>query len=142
VNLLPGWTSLISRRGKSLPRKGTAGRAQNKLARRWWIDPSRWDHRDSRRSTSRPVHGRFAEVLAVEDVIGVSFDHVERLVHASFNGSIHLRVPLSAQLLRGLQPEFVSGGISTIDFKPEGTMLSSLVWEDSPALLIWAILEE
>jgi hypothetical protein len=83
-----------------------------------------------------------ADVLAVEDATGESSDHFECLVHASFNGSIHLRVPLSAQLLRGLQPEFVSGGISTIGFKPEGAMLLSLVWEHSPGLLIWAILEE
>lgn len=59
-----------------------------------------------------------------------------------FDGSIHLRVPSSAQLLKRLQPEIVSGGISKIGFNPEGTMLLSLVWEDSPALLIWAITEE
>jgi WD40 repeat protein len=59
-----------------------------------------------------------------------------------FDGSIHLRDPSSTQLLRRLQPEIVSGGISKIGFNPEGTMLLSLVKVDSPALLIWAIIEE
>jgi WD40 repeat protein len=56
--------------------------------------------------------------------------------------TIHLRIPSSTQSLGRLKSETVSGGVSKVGFNPEGTMLLSLHWEDNPALLIWAIIEE